>query len=136
MNDYSNSGDLPVDNNESTKECAARLAEPCFQSLAALRISEAKSLSQFGPTTLCQPNSSILAVEGVEREMAGHIKCERALALPSISKSDHLEDTASRANSSIQGVFDNSIEGTSGIVAILTLPSSTNISLRAVKTGS
>ena len=95
MNDLSNSGDLPVDNNESTNECAARLAEPCFHSLAALRISEAKSLSQFGPITLCQPNSSILAVEGVEREMAGRIRCERALAFPSISKSDHLEDTAS-----------------------------------------
>lgn len=129
-------GARPVVSRESTSACAASWAGFSFHKRAARTISEARSLSQLRPTTRCQPSSSIRAVDGVERESTGRIKCDSARARPSISNSGHFPEIASKANSSTQGVFESSMDATSGIDTTRAEPSATNKSRSAVKTGS
>ena len=122
--------------NESVTLPAATAAEFSFQRPAAVVICPARSVDHPGPKTQCHPISSSLAVEGVERDRAGRIRCESARARPSISKLGQREVTASSAAGSIQVLAEILGSGTSGRGTTLIEPSCTSASRRAVKTGS
>ena len=129
-------GIIPSLIRESVTLVAATVAVSLFQKDAAEAICPARSVRHPGPITQCHPISSILAVEGVFRDRPGRIRCERALALPSMSRLCHLDDTASKASESIQLLLEMFGFGTSGSGTTLIAPHSTNASLRAVNTGS
>nr|AIE95759.1 hypothetical protein [uncultured marine group II/III euryarchaeote AD1000_70_A02]AIF00769.1 hypothetical protein [uncultured marine group II/III euryarchaeote KM3_138_E07] len=121
---------------ESTTLPAAITADSSFHREAAEEICPARSVDHPGPNTQCQPISSSLAVEGVERDNAGRIRCERARALPSRSRLGQRDVTASSASGSIQLLDETFGSGTSGNGTTLIEPSSASASRRAVKTGS
>ena len=121
---------------ESATLPAATAAGFSFHRPAAEAICPARSVDHPGPKMQCHPISSSLAVEGVDRDRAGRMRCERERALPSISRLGQREATASSAAGSIQVLAEMLGSGTSGRGTTLMEPSFTNASRRAVNTGS